>query len=324
MRCANHFDHLSFAQMPIVHVQNVAGNLVHSTETCPLTVTVLKTEIEACCGIPALLQQLLQGMQVLSDTEILEPATGVLTLVVDESPLFAWDVACNPNRDLLQGDASIVRFREESVDYVNVVTRAPVSQGIHFFEFVMHHVGDEQWCGVCLDRARAGYHGSDEGWFYYSGRRYSRRGALHAPRERQHVQDFAGVASGDIIGMLLDVDGGGLVFLLNDAIQGSCRVAARRPLFLCTSLDRAGDHVELRKPPLADTPQSATQALEAILNSGSTFARSLSDPGLPSSQTRQTPVADNELLHSSETDEAFLSNDSDLEDPEVGIPSCSS
>merc|ERR1719195_829528 len=314
MRCAKLLDHLSIEHMAIVQVQNVAGNLVHSTETCPLTVTVLKTEIEACCGIPALLQQLLQGTQVLSETEVLEPATGVLTLVVDESPLFAWDVAGNPNRDLLQGDASTVRFREEIVDYVNVVTRAPVSQGIHYFEFVMHHVGDEQWCGVCLDRARAGYRGSDEGWFYYSGRRYSRRGALQAPREKQHVHDFAGVASGDIIGILLDMDHGGLAFLLNGAVQGSCRVPASRPLYLCTSLDRAGDHVELRKPPLADAPQSATQALRATLSDDDGAP---ADPGLPSSQstqceTRQAPVAEHASLHSSELDEAFLSADSDL------------
>lgn len=303
--------------MPILKVQNVAGNLVHTTETCPLTVTVLKTEIEACSGIPAQLQQLLQGTQLLSETEVLGPAVAVLTLVVDESPLFAWDIACNPNRDLLEGDTSTVRFREEAVDYVNVVTRAPVSQGIHFFEFVMHHVGDEQWCGVCLDNARAGYRGSCEGWFYYSGRRHSQRGALHAPREHQLLQDFDGVASGDIIGMLLDVDHGVLVFLLNGAIQGTCRVPARQPLFLSTSLDRAGDHVELRKPLLADIPQSATQALEALLTADE---RSLADPGLPGSQsnqfeTSQASDSDHEILHSLETDEAFP-DDSDWKDPE--------
>mmetsp|Transcript_35609 Transcript_35609/g.68708 ORF Transcript_35609/g.68708 Transcript_35609/m.68708 type:complete len:283 (+) Transcript_35609:51-899(+) len=282
--------------MPILKVQNVAGNLVYSTDTCPLTVTVLKTEIETCRGIPVSLQQLLQGTQILSESTILEPAALALTLVVDESPLFTWDVERNPNRNLLDGDASTVRFREDTVDYVNVLTCAPVLQGVHFFEFVMHHIGDEQWCGVCCDRAFAGYRGESDCWLYYCGRRWSKRGALHAPREHQHVQDFAGVASGDIIGLLLDVDRGGLTFLMNGAIQGAYRVPARQPLYVSTSLDMPGDHVELKKPPLADCPQSAMRALDEFLTSEQGI---VADLAIPVSQ-----------------DEAFLSDDSDLTDPE--------
>ena len=30
-------------------------------------------------------------------------------------------------------------------DFVNVLTREPIRSGIHYFEFVMHKIGDEQF-----------------------------------------------------------------------------------------------------------------------------------------------------------------------------------
>merc|ERR1712139_23662 len=94
-------------------------------------------------------------------------------------------------------------------DYVNVVTQAPLPSGIHFFEFVMHYKGDEQWCGVVPDKAlgwgkKVSGHSRDfEGVFYYCGRD-SGRGALQVNGRR--LQDWPTIVSGDKIGVLLDCD----------------------------------------------------------------------------------------------------------------------
>jgi len=248
-----------------VRVQSLVGRPVAAVSPVPDTVGALKAELETHCGVPAGLQRLLRGLELLADGDALGAEDACLTLVVDESPLYSWDVAGNPNRGLLGGCGTEVVFEEEDCDYVNVVTREPVRSGRHFFEFVMHQLGDEQWCGVCADRSRAGNHGSRDGWFYYSGRRSKGSwGALHAPCERQALGRFAHVASGDVIGLVLDVDEGAAAFALNGALQGACAVP-REPLYLTTSLDRAQDRVELRKPPLADAPPEALAALAGPL-----------------------------------------------------------
>ncbi|CAK0822227.1 unnamed protein product [Prorocentrum cordatum] len=261
----------SAAEAPAVEVRSLAGGLIARVDPAPESVELLKGEIEARCGISAAVQKLMRGTQVLSGGLLLTELQGPpqdLTLVVDECPLFSWDIQGNPNRSLLGGGGHEVHFADEAVDYVNVVTQAPISRGTHLFEFVMHEIGDEQWCGITPDATRAGYRGCDEGCFYYSGRRSSFRGALHAPRERQCRLDnngwpqYARVNRGDSIGMLLDVDTGAIVFLLNGEVQGGCRVPPQQPWLLTTSLDAEGDRLELRKRPVPDAPDDALVVLQ--------------------------------------------------------------
>lgn len=128
----------------------------------------------------------------------------------------------------------------------------------------MHVLGDEQWCGVTHDKTRAGYKGSTDGYFYYSGRRSSRQGALHAPRQRTFQGSFESVSSGDTIGIVIDMHVGVIAFLLNGVVQGACGIL-RQPLYLTTSPDTANDYIELRKPPLADVPPAAMEALKGVL-----------------------------------------------------------
>merc|ERR1712039_1035310 len=128
----------------------------------------------------------------------------------------------------------------------------------------------EQWCGVAAHKERAGYRGSLHGWFYYCGRRSSSRyapsGALHAGREHHNPggKSFGHVKDGDTIGMLVDVDQGGVAFSLNGVVQGACRVP-KVPLYVTTCLDREEDQVELRKPPLALVPEGAVEVLAAAV-----------------------------------------------------------
>lgn len=249
----------SMAACTALRVSNLSGCALEISPI-PGSAREVKIEIQARWGTPLGLQRLLCGPRVLEDDEEIDAGKLDLTFVVDESLLFSWDVTGNPQRDLLLGDGCTVTFKDERCDYVNVVTQEPFSSGVHFFEFVMHQLQDEQWCGVTRDKERAGRAGSDMGWFYYSGRRSASRGALHAPKERVTVKDFDHVSAGDTISILVDMNLGVLVFMLNGNFQGSCNVPTE-PLYVTTSLDREGDCVELRKPPLADVPHTAFEAL---------------------------------------------------------------
>jgi len=189
--------------------------------------------------------------------------------VVDESPHFTWDIASNPGSQLLGGSGGTVRYTDDRrYDYVNVLTQEPVREGFHYFEFVMHTVGDEQWCGVTPHQERAGHRGeSAGGWFYYSGRRHAATGALDAGHERKSVKSLDHVKDGDTIGMLLDLEDGIIAFTLNGTVQGAC-ATAKCPLYLSTSLDAADDKVELRKPPVQDAPLSLAEVRQLPLSGG--------------------------------------------------------
>lgn len=261
----------------VIRVQSLSGARVAELcgEQMPETIGLLKDELCAKGGVQKALVRLVHGDRIFGDNDRLDEAFGDsasldLTLVVDESPLFTWNCDGNPRKELLAVEAmregSTVTFLDERCDYVNVLTAQPVMRGVHYFEFIMHVLGDEQWCGVTACPDRAGYHGSSfspeskSGWFYYSGRRYAgSAGALHAPQEYKTLLKFGHVQSGDIIGLVVDLRRGALVFLLNGEIQGACSVGTDQPLYVCTSLDRREDKVELRKPPLADAPAAALE-----------------------------------------------------------------
>lgn len=248
----------------LVRVVDVGGQVVADVANAPATIGELKAVLETMCGTPAGLQQLLLRECVLGDGATLAPEITELMLVLDESPLYSWDIKNNPDCELLAGGDNDVRYASDLHDYVNVLTREPVRGGVHYFEFVLHVIGDEQWCGVAISRKRAGHCGGNgQGWFYYCGRRYSDSGALHAPREHKKMHAYQHVKDGNVIGMLLDAEGGRLAFALNGKFQGACAVP-KRPLYLSTSLDMEEDHVELRRVGLEDAPISldALRALE--------------------------------------------------------------
>lgn len=284
---------------PSLKVVGVNGDTLFSISPVPSAVPELEREIEERLGIPAALQKLLLGSDLLESTSTLEPSDSELlvTLIVDDSPLSTWDLDSNPDKALLACSGGEMILRGTGQDYVLVLTKAPLTSGTHFFELIMHKVQDEQWCGVVADKSRAGHgcgesiygrcHNSKAGWFYYCGRRFHAGGteeeeaqdqsecsateeeeflsgdghaALHWGGERRAAQKFKSVGDGDIIGLLVNVDEGIVVFTCNGRVQGACEVPRKQPLYLSTCPDRTGDHVELRKVALADVPQATLDA----------------------------------------------------------------
>merc|ERR1719253_1150094 len=89
-------------------------------------------------------------------------------------------------------------------------------------------------------------------------------GALHP--EGKAVKEFKKVRpSGDVIGMLADLETGAVAFDLNGELQGACAIPLDRPLWVLTHLDEPDDKVELRKPCLADAPPANLEALKGAL-----------------------------------------------------------
>jgi len=254
-----------------VTVRNLAGNVVAEMCPAPATVADLKVSLLASNNVPIALQRLMLGDTPLEDTHEFGAEEAIeLTFVVDESPFFTWDIRAesNPASQLLRGSGGTVRYMDDRYDYVNVLTQEPVREGFHYFEFVMHTVGDEQWCGVTPHQERAGHRGDFAGgWFYYSGRRHAATGALDAGHERKSVKSLDHVKDGDTIGILLDLEDGIIVFTLNGTVQGAC-ATARCPLYLSTTLGAADDKVELRKPPVQDAPLSLAEVRQLPLSGG--------------------------------------------------------
>lgn len=196
-----------------------------------------------------------------------------LSLLQDETPLWSWDLDKNPCREALVVEGSVVKCPRMRTDYVNVITKEPIRKGVHYFEFVMHYIGDEQSCGLVADPSQAGSrHGLRElkAWTYYPGRMGSRsgsirdgKGALHA--KGKAVKEFVKLKkNGDIIGMLVDLDRGAVAFSLNGDLQGACEVP-KQPLWVITHVDTPSDVVELRKPCLDDAPPANIEALQGAL-----------------------------------------------------------
>jgi hypothetical protein len=245
-----------------ITVRSIAGEVIVQMAELPETYTQLQSVIAEATGVSPGLQKLIVGDMVFGDEDAISDLPSDVTLVVDESPMFTWDIEGNPNSDLLEGRGPEVRFINEAKDYVNVVTREPVVQGKHYFQFVMHKIGDEQWCGVAADgQRRAGSRGDESGYFYYCGRRGASKGALHAPKERAKCMDFDHVKDGDVIGIFLDMSSQSIGFDLNGKFQGVTK-APSSPLYLTTSLDKEDDYVVLRKLPLADVMHDLLEQFE--------------------------------------------------------------
>jgi len=287
-----------------VTLTTLSGGIVLDMSPAPATIADVKVAVCESAGVPLALQKILLGDVLLEDTCKLDKASANLTFILDESPLFSWDITSNPEGKLLSGMGGDVCYSTGTYDYVNVITQEPVRRGFHYFEFVMHKIGDEQWCGVTLQKERAGrMGGSIPGWFYYCGRRFEEEGEFTVNHERNRVKKFEHVRDGDVIGMMLDADEGILVFTLNGRLQGAGEVP-KEPLYLTTCLDREEDRVELRKPPLQDSPldltavrnlsldytissdsrptQRSSPEVEHLLNSSSGSESSLAPPLTPS------------------------------------------
>lgn len=258
-----------------VTVRSLPGSVLASVCPVPANVASLKEEIEKQLGMPRALQKIINvdDACVYADTHELEAVSLDVTLIQDETPLWTWDIENNPGKESLEGEGGTLKCPKLSHDYCNVVTKEPMRSGVHYFEFVIHFTGDEQACGVVADPSQVGYSPGLRGlkaWAYYPGRARSRGGsvtdglgALHA--DGRAVKEFKKLKQeGDIIGMLVDLDQGAIAFDLNGELQGACEIP-KVPLWVITHPDTERDHIELRKPCLADAPPANLHALKGSL-----------------------------------------------------------
>ena len=170
----------------------------------PESLEELKERASAVCGMPPGLLKFVKDNESLKSLEDITGDDMELMMMVDESPYYSWNIAGNPDGHFLTGSDTTVEFTDlqnmSLPDYVNVLSQVPIQQGVHFVEFIMHSLQDEQWCGVTFSTSRAGCRGENvPGCYYYSGRRHHGQGALDL-RERHHRMTFAQVNSGDTIG----------------------------------------------------------------------------------------------------------------------------
>ena len=154
-------------------VKDLAGETLAQISPIPATVAQLKQVAMDQSGIPVNLQKIIRDGCVLEDCEDVPLDALDLTLLLDETPLYQWDIRGNPDWSQLCVEGSSVQCPELRSDFVNVMTQEPLSKGVHYIQFVMHHIGDEQWCGVVIDKSQAGSACSGRSlraWSYYCGR----------------------------------------------------------------------------------------------------------------------------------------------------------
>lgn len=248
-------------------IMSLSGNELLQFKPTP-TVRDLKQLISESGYMPLALQKLVRedAISVCCDDEALESVSQSFILLLDETPLWFWESQSNPAADEFTVDGNIVTCQQLSNDYVNVLTKEPISTGLHYFEFHLHYYGDEQWCGLTADTTMAGGDWekaipSKKGWMYYTGRS---EGAIEAMGKRLKKCSFVG-RSGNVIGMLVDCDAGAVAFDVNGKIQGACEIPKNTPLWLLTHLDTTRDHVELRKPSIQDAPPTHFDDLKGAL-----------------------------------------------------------
>ena len=260
-----------------VVVSNLAGcklaELPVASAASAANVEDLKLQLEEITGIPKALQNLVLAGEILSSTSLPLKACDLL-LVKDESPMYSWDFEGNPSKEEIEVSGSVLRAPKLRRDFCNVLTQEPMRSGLHYYEFVLHKVGDEQWCGVTMAPEMAGARvdgRSLEAWTYYCGRAGRSDGSMHNGKGGLHackkaVKEFEKACTpGNVIGMLVDADKRRLAFALDGRLQGACKVPGDKPLFVITQMDTRLDHVELRKPSLDEAPPSNLTALAGAL-----------------------------------------------------------
>lgn len=260
--------------VPSVLIKSLVGEVLAEIRPVPPDTTVLKHAIaERLCNRPPALQKLVVcgTTRILTDGEALAPDEPLEVLcLMDETALWTWDLEGNPDKHYLKVDGSRLTCPRLRVDYCNVLTKEPLRSGRHYFEFVMHYIGDEQWCGVTNESSQAGARTSGRqlhAWTYYCGRMGTNNHSIRDGQAALHAEGKAVVvfekpkSSGDVIGMLVDMEAGAIAFDLNGKLQGACAIPVNSPMWVLTHMDTQRDNVELRKPSLEDAPPANLDAL---------------------------------------------------------------
>jgi len=140
-------------------------------------------------------------------------------------------------------------YHERSPDFCNVLSAHPITSGRHEFEFLVHSLGDEMWCGVTCNPKLAGPRTSLRNvakcWTYYCGNRHRERGEIQLSGDG--ATTAAHIVDGDVIGLVVDFPNRLVEFFKNGESQGGgCFPENVEELYLVTELDTPKDVVELR------------------------------------------------------------------------------
>lgn len=168
-----------------------------------------------------------------------------------------WTIEGNPGKQhlSLENGGRVVTYKKGAPDFCTILGQAPVTSGVHLFEFVTHKIGDELWLGVTDDPSLAGPRTNlrihRNAYTYYCGRRRSGNNHLRDGQASLHNSGkaevrFEQVADGDVVGLLINADRRRAVFYRNGVLQGECVLPAK-PLWLVAQLDAPEDRVELRR-----------------------------------------------------------------------------
>jgi len=258
-----------------VAVRNACGDVVAEITPIPTLVRDLKEALRVESGVAPALQVLMDAGRICEDDDHLPCDEDLeLLFLFDDTATYTWDHEGNPDRHFFEVEGSVVRCPSLRRDYCNVLTKEPLSSGLHYIEFHMHHIGDEQWCGLVPRAEVAGtaYGGRYlAGWTYYCGRMGSESGSL---RDGKGALQVAGrivtefkklQPKGDVIGMLADLDSRAVAFDLNGDFQGAVKLPDDGPMWVITHLDTPQDCVELRKRDLQEAPPAHLEAMKNAL-----------------------------------------------------------
>jgi len=185
-----------------------------------------------------------------------EATVEALVSETSESAMLMWDYENNPGKEYFRVEGNTVTYLDGAPDYCNVLSASPITAGRHAFKFVMHKIGDEQWCGVTSDLSLAGTRTSlrqrAQCWTYYCGRRNGNEGMLSV--EEEETKELEHIKDGDIIGIIIDFNQRMLEFSRNGEFQASCEFRSDvKQLYLITELDSCNDRVELVAETSIDT-----------------------------------------------------------------------
>jgi len=237
----------------------------------------VKALIQESLGIAPKAQQLVFRKKPLQEDEksleeccVTDGALLVLlvTEVADDfnTDFTTWDTERSANAEMLSGDGNVLTCPKLARDYISIVTKAPLIQGTHYFQFTMHKIEDEEWCGVTPfpDQAKNNpYPTGLKGWIYYCGRMgYGTYGALQCIGAKGKPKAAKVQPSGDIIGMSIDLDERRIVFDLNGVYQGGDTISAD-PMWILTTVDRPGDKIEVNELPLSEMPVECRDRLRS-------------------------------------------------------------
>jgi len=108
---------------PAVTVKNLGGDTIVEVAPIPPTAADLKQHIWDKVGTPVALQQLLlDGETVAGDEALDQSAPFEMLLLLDDTPLYTWNIDENPDRERITAEGSRGEYTKPQWDYINVIT----------------------------------------------------------------------------------------------------------------------------------------------------------------------------------------------------------